>query len=114
MTVTQIIVIENNKQGFLLFMERNQRFPLFHCRNFINQLPNGFPVKDSVIHALGCGLGFRKLHKVTCLRLVIFYTFPNSRHIHAKPIGLPLTICQISPFVQSLDTDVWDLHISQF
>jgi hypothetical protein len=47
-------------KGFSIYGKRNQRFSLFHCSYFIKQLPNGFPVQDSIINALGMWLRFRK------------------------------------------------------
>jgi hypothetical protein len=54
---------------------------LFHCSYFIKQLPNGFPSRNSVIHALGMLLDFRKAWKYTRLRLEYFYAFRKSRDI---------------------------------
>ena len=76
MTVTQIIAIVNNKQGFLLFMERNERFPLFHCSYFIKQLPSCFPVYS------GCGASFGKREKLAQAQATS----------HGNPFGISLIV----------------------
>jgi hypothetical protein len=55
-----ILLMPNNENIITVCLRELILYNNFSFSYFIKQLPNGFPVQDSIIHALGMWLRFRK------------------------------------------------------
>ena len=99
-----ILLMPNNENIITVCLRELILYNNFSFSYFIKQLPNGFPVQDSIIHALGMwqprtqGLEFRKAKShspaahdfLRFPKLSLHPTCMDDAILHRKPFGIPL------------------------